>query len=125
MQTSSSEVKGSCSTESKALLALTPGAIKKVKEFGEAISGAKGKYFRLAVKAGGCSGYSYDFAFDDKRDDDIEIPADGLVVITDPMSLRYLRGCTLDYVETMQGAGFAVKNPNATGGCGCGSSFSA
>ena len=107
----------------QALLALTPAAIKKIKEYNQALEGAKDKHFRLAVRAGGCSGYSYDFTFDDKRPTDIEIPAEDLVIVTDAASLKFVRGCTLDYVESLRGAGFTVKNPNAKASCGCGTSF--
>lgn len=107
------------------LLELTPNAVRKIKEYNQSIEGAEGKHFRLSVRAGGCSGYSYDFSFDDKRPTDIEIPVDDLMVLTDTMSLKLIRGCTLDYVESLRGAGFTVRNPNAKASCGCGSSFSA
>ncbi|OGQ21477.1 MAG: hypothetical protein A3I05_09050 [Deltaproteobacteria bacterium RIFCSPLOWO2_02_FULL_44_10] len=87
--------------------------------------GAQGKLLRIAIRAGGCSGYSYDFVFDAKREGDQEFPAGDVSVIVDSMSMKLLNGSTIDYLETMQGAGFVVENPNSSGGCGCGSSFSA
>lgn len=86
---------------------------------------APGKFVRLAVKAGGCSGFSYDFGLDDTMDEEDRLhgePGAGLVI--DATSLELLAGCTVDFEDSLAGAHFAVKNPNATSGCGCGTSFS-
>jgi iron-sulfur cluster assembly accessory protein len=80
---------------------------------------------RLAVTGGGCSGFQYDFCLDDVRtDDDLVIARAGAVVLIDPVSLDFLKGSEIDFVEEMIGASFKVTNPNATASCGCGTSFS-
>ena len=80
---------------------------------------------RLAVTGGGCSGFQYDFCLDDARaDDDLLIARSGAVVVIDPVSLDFLKGSEIDFVEEMIGASFKVNNPNATASCGCGTSFS-
>ena len=80
---------------------------------------------RVAVTGGGCSGFQYDFLFDDARsDDDLVIEREGATVLIDPMSLDFLKGAEIDFVDEMIGASFKVKNPNATSSCGCGTSFS-
>ncbi|SUS08463.1 putative chaperone involved in Fe-S cluster assembly and activation; hesB-like [Candidatus Defluviicoccus seviourii] len=81
--------------------------------------------FRIAVSGGGCSGFQYGFSLDDQcRDDDRVFENGGVRVIVDEMSLELIRGSEIDYVDELIGAYFAVKNPNATATCGCGSSFS-
>lgn len=81
---------------------------------------------RVSVQPGGCSGFKYSLLIEDKpAEDDIILQQDGYKVFVDPFSAQYLSGVTIDYVSSMQGSGFTFKNPNATGGCGCGSSFSA
>ena len=80
---------------------------------------------RVAVEGGGCSGFQYNFSFEDARqDDDLVIERDGAAVLVDSTSLELLKGSELDYVEEMVGSSFQVKNPNATSSCGCGNSFS-
>ena len=80
---------------------------------------------RVAVNGGGCSGFQYDFAFDGTRaEDDFVIEKLGATVVIDPVSLDFLKGSEIDFVEEMIGASFKVKNPNATASCGCGTSFS-
>ena len=80
---------------------------------------------RVAVNGGGCSGFRYDFTFDDARqDDDLVIEKDGAVVLIDSMSQLYLAGAAIDFVEDVIGSSFQITNPNATSSCGCGSSFS-
>jgi iron-sulfur cluster assembly accessory protein len=80
---------------------------------------------RVAVNGGGCSGFQYDFAFDDSRAaDDLVIEKLGATVLIDPVSLDFLKGAEIDFVEEMIGASFKVHNPNATASCGCGTSFS-
>ena len=80
---------------------------------------------RLAVTGGGCSGFQYDFLFDDTRaDDDLLIERAGATVVIDSVSLEFLKGSQIDFVEEMIGASFKVINPNATASCGCGTSFS-
>lgn len=105
-------------------LKLTEKAVTKIREFREKMPDAAGKEFRVYVQGGGCSGFSYGFMFDAKRDDDHVIQAGGVTCLCDPQSLMYLNGATVDFLEGLSGAGFTVENPNATGSCGCGHSFS-
>lgn len=85
---------------------------------------AKPVMMRVAVLGGGCSGFQYNFSFEDQRnDDDLVIERDGASVLVDSTSLELLKGSQLDYVEEMVGSAFQVKNPNATSSCGCGNSF--
>ena len=80
---------------------------------------------RVAVRPGGCSGYSYEMFFDSEiAEDDILRDRDGVKVVVDPASAELLKGSTLDYTDGLQDAGFHITNPNATRTCGCGSSFS-
>ena len=80
---------------------------------------------RVAVTGGGCSGFQYDFCFDDSRgEDDLVIVREGATVVIDPVSLDFLKGAEIDFVEEMIGASFKINNPNATASCGCGTSFS-
>src|SRR5918999_1279490 len=80
---------------------------------------------RIYVQGGGCSGFSYGMVLDEPTDDDQIFEKDGIKVIIDPMSMRYLEGAEVDYKEDLMGGGFAIKNPNATSTCGCGHSFNA
>jgi iron-sulfur cluster insertion protein len=81
---------------------------------------------RIYVRGGGCHGYQYGMAFENKlSDDDTVIEKDGVKVIMDSQSAPLLQGAEVDYVESLQGSGFAIKNPQAKTTCGCGSSFSA
>ena len=80
---------------------------------------------RLYVTGGGCSGFSYGFAFDDAlNDDDTRIDRDGVTLVVDAMSLQYLVGADIDYEDGLDGSRFVIHNPNAQTTCGCGSSFS-
>lgn len=84
-----------------------------------------GVMFRLAVNGGGCSGYQYDFSFDDAAtDDDRLFERDGAKVLVDQVSLEFLGGAEIDFIEDLMGAHFEIKNPNAKSSCGCGTSFS-
>jgi iron-sulfur cluster insertion protein len=86
--------------------------------------GQPGMRLRISVSGGGCSGFQYDFALDDQAEEgDIAIEQGGAKVVVDGMSLMYLLGCELDYVEDLTGSYFRVSNPNATASCGCGNSF--
>ena len=109
--------------ENTAQVTLSEKAVAKIKEYAEKMPEAKGKSFRVYVQGGGCSGFSYGFMFDEKRDDDNVISASGVDCLVDPQSLLLLKGATVDYVEGLSGAGFSVDNPNAKTSCGCGSSF--
>jgi iron-sulfur cluster assembly accessory protein len=78
---------------------------------------------RVAVKGGGCSGFQYALAFDKRKDDDMVFERDGVNVVVDKTSMQFVFGSEVDYVDGLQGAGFAVNNPNVVAACGCGSSF--
>jgi iron-sulfur cluster assembly accessory protein len=117
----------STSTTSDIELTVTPNAAVEVKKFMEA-EGVTGEIggLRVSVQPGGCSGFKYSLVIEDKNaEDDFVIDNEGFRVFIDPFSAQYISGVTIDYVTSMQGSGFTFKNPNASGGCGCGSSFSA
>ena len=107
------------------MLTLTEKAAEKVKEIrsAEKIEDAMGLWFR--VVGGGCSGFAYDLYFDAPGETDKTFESQGVKLVVDQMSLMYLVGTEVDYVEGLQGAGFKFKNPNVTSTCGCGQSFSA
>ncbi|WP_269533070.1 iron-sulfur cluster insertion protein ErpA [Chitinimonas sp. BJYL2] len=80
---------------------------------------------RVFVTGGGCSGFQYGFTFDEiTNEDDSAFTKDGVTLLVDPMSYQYLVGAEIDYVESIEGSQFTIKNPNASSTCGCGSSFS-
>jgi iron-sulfur cluster assembly accessory protein len=102
---------------------LTPSAAARVAFI--AAKQAKPAILRLSVEGGGCSGFQYRFGLAEDIDgDDIAVETDGVKLVVDMMSLDLVRGSAIDYVEDLGGAAFKVTNPNATAGCGCGSSFS-
>lgn len=107
------------------MVTVTDKAVEKIKTLladqdgGE--SAASG--LRVGVRGGGCSGFEYSLAFDEQRDDDQVFEANGVKVLIDSMSLTFVDGSEVDYVESLQGAGFAVNNPNVVAACGCGQSF--
>ncbi len=106
------------------MITLTETAASKVKELIEA-EGEPGLALRVAVRPGGCSGYSYEMFFDsDISDDDRSAEYSGVKVVSDAMSAQLLDGATLDFKDGLMGAGFAIENPNAQSSCGCGKSFS-
>jgi iron-sulfur cluster assembly protein/iron-sulfur cluster insertion protein len=103
---------------------LTATATTKVAELIDA-EGEPGLALRVAVRPGGCSGFSYEMFFDAETDSEDIVSEFGRVkVVVDPESAERLRGSTLDYKEGLMGAGFAIENPNTTKSCGCGNSFS-
>jgi iron-sulfur cluster assembly accessory protein len=84
-----------------------------------------GAMLRVSVEGGGCSGFQYKFGVDKtKAEDDLTFVRNGITVLVDPVSVNYLAGSELDYVDDLIGASFRVNNPNATASCGCGTSFS-
>ncbi|MBV8800107.1 MAG: iron-sulfur cluster insertion protein ErpA [Alphaproteobacteria bacterium] len=98
-------------------------AAKRIAEILKAESEAT--MLRVAVTGGGCSGFQYNFALDEvKADDDLVLERDGAVVLIDSMSLDFLRGAEIDFVDDLIGAAFKINNPNAQSSCGCGTSFS-
>jgi iron-sulfur cluster assembly accessory protein len=110
--------------EKKAALVLTPQAVAKVREI-MASQDPIPAGLRLGVVGGGCSGFQYSMSFENQSGMmDKVLNFDGLKVFVDATSLMYLQGATVDYVETLEAAGFKFENPNTKSTCGCGSSFS-
>lgn len=110
--------------EGDIIVQITPLAADKVIEIRNAEEIEDDLALRLRVVGGGCAGFSYDLYFDEKTAMDKEFTIHGIRVVVDQMSLMYLLGTTIDYVEGLQGAGFKFNNPNVKATCGCGSSFS-
>ncbi len=103
---------------------ITDAAAAKVKKLIEE-EGNPNLKLRVTVSGGGCSGFQYGFDFDENvTDDDIKIEKDGVTMLIDNMSMQYLAGSAVDYLEGLEGARFVISNPNAKTTCGCGSSFS-
>lgn len=103
-------------------LTLSPSAAARV----AAIAAKQGKpaILRLSVEGGGCSGFQYQFGLAEAPEaDDLVSETDGVQLVVDSVSLDLVAGCVVDFVESLGGAAFRVENPNATAGCGCGSSF--
>ena len=106
------------------IVALSAKAAEKVREI-RAEENIEDSYaLRLKVQGGGCSGFSYDLYFDQQQEIDHAFESNGVKLICDQMSLMYLMGTEVDYVEGLHGAGFKFNNPNVKSTCGCGSSFS-
>jgi iron-sulfur cluster assembly accessory protein len=106
------------------MITVTESAATKVKSLIEA-EGDDNLALRVAVRPGGCSGFSYEMFFDsDIAAEDITSEVGGVRVVVDPASADLIKGATLDFKDGLQGAGFAIENPNATRSCGCGQSFS-
>jgi iron-sulfur cluster assembly protein len=104
------------------LVSLTEAAATKIKQLlaEETDVGV----LRIAIQGGGCSGFQYGLGFDTgAAEGDLELEQHGVTVVIDPFSAPYLRGAEVDYVDSIQAAGFAVNNPNAVASCGCGHSF--
>jgi iron-sulfur cluster assembly protein len=117
----------STTQEPTVMLTVTPGAAIEVHRFMEAEGvTAEAGGLRVSVQPGGCSGFKYGLLIEDQSaEDDYVLEQEGFRVFVDPFSAQYLNGTVIDYVSSMQGSGFTFKNPSSTGGCGCGSSFSA
>src|SRR5690349_10440999 len=108
----------------ESMVLITPVAASKVNEIRDAESIEGNLALRLRVVGGGCAGFSYDLYFDEPAEVDRQFEIQGVKVVVDEMSLMYLVGTEIDYVEGLQGAGFKFNNPNVKTTCGCGSSFS-
>jgi iron-sulfur cluster assembly protein len=107
----------------KSAITLTDGAAAKIKELLAGQEDASEQVLRVAVRGGGCSGFEYALAFDKAREDDHVFEHNGVAVVVDKVSMQFVFGSEVDYVDGLQGAGFAVNNPNVVAACGCGSSF--
>ena len=102
---------------------VTERAARRISEI-LATEGAGDQKLRITVSGGGCSGFQYGFDLDaSDQDGDITVERDGAVVVIDGMSLLYMMGCEVDYIEDLTGSYFRVNNPNAASSCGCGNSF--
>jgi iron-sulfur cluster assembly accessory protein len=105
-------------------ITITPKAAEKVAEFMKQ-EGNTGLFLRVYVTGGGCSGLSYGMGFEEKADeDDAVLDQNGVKLVVDSYSQRYLKGANVDYVESLMGSGFKINNPNVTKSCSCGHSFS-
>ena len=104
-------------------ITLTDNAAAKIKELLAENPNADEQALRVAVRGGGCSGFQYALAFDKAKEDDNVFEVDGVAVVVDKVSMQFVFGSEVDYVEGLQGAGFQVNNPNVVAACGCGSSF--
>ena len=105
-------------------LKLDPSAITQIKRLQEKEQN-KSMFLRITVDGGGCSGFQYQFALTDQEEaDDISFKAEGVRVVTDPVSLNFINGSEIHYVQELIGSAFTIKNPNAASSCGCGTSFS-
>ena len=106
------------------MLSVTDNAVRKVKQLMEAED--KGGFgLRVGVRGGGCAGFEYELTFEEQqRDSDQVLEFDGLKVFIDGVSHMYLESVNIDYIDSLQGSGFKIDNPKASGSCGCGHSFS-
>jgi iron-sulfur cluster assembly protein len=106
------------------MITLSERGAQKVREFLAQQGGiAEMAGLRVGVRGGGCSGFQYQLAFDQRRDNDEVFESHGIKLLVDRTSLPYIRGAEVDYLDGLQGAGFQVNNPNVVAACGCGSSF--
>lgn len=107
------------------VITLTPAAASKIAQLiAEDGEDAAQSALRIAVTGGGCSGFQYALGFDSEvHEDDMRFEQDGVAVVIDETSAEYLRGAQVDFQDGLNGKGFAIENPNSTGSCGCGQSF--
>jgi iron-sulfur cluster assembly accessory protein len=112
-------------TDASQTFSLTDAAAAKVKSLIAAEEQSESLVLRVAVRPGGCSGFSYEMFFDTEiASDDLQVEHDGVKVVIDPASKEMLKGAQLEFKDGLQGAGFSISNPNAQRSCGCGQSFS-
>ena len=106
------------------LISLTPVAAAKIRELMAEENDAETLVLRVAIQGGGCSGFQYGLGFDaGVAEGDVELSLEGIPVVVDPYSAPYLRGTTIDFLNSIQESGFKIDNPNAVSSCGCGHSF--
>jgi iron-sulfur cluster assembly protein len=105
------------------LITLTPLAAAKIKELLAEEADGDALVLRVAIQGGGCSGFQYGLGFDSVAEGDVQLELEGVPVVVDPFSAPYLRGTSIDFLNTIQESGFKIDNPNATASCGCGHSF--
>ena len=110
--------------QTDSVITLTPRAAEKIRGLMAEEPAGDAEVLRVAIQGGGCSGFEYALGFDrGAQEGDHELEFHGVKVVVDPFSAPYLRGSTVDFLETLQESGFKIDNPNATASCGCGSSF--
>jgi iron-sulfur cluster assembly accessory protein len=110
-------------TDQAPTISMTESAAKRVGAI--VAKEAAGSALRVSVNGGGCSGFSYAFDIDSAvKDDDIIVERDGVKILIDSVSVEYMKGATIDFVDDLMGQSFRINNPMATSGCGCGTSFS-
>ena len=106
------------------LVELTPRAAEKIRELQATEPVGEAEVLRVAIQGGGCSGFQYGLGFDaGAAEGDVELSLEGIPVVVDPYSAPYLRGTTIDFLNTITESGFKIDNPNAVSSCGCGHSF--
>ena len=106
------------------MITLTDKGAEQVKKFLDAQDASvESAGLRVGVRGGGCSGFQYQLSFDERRDGDVTFESNGITLLVDEVSVPYVGGSIVDWVDGMQGAGFKVENPNVIAACGCGSSF--
>lgn len=107
----------------EAAVTLTDAAVTKIRELTVSNENADEQALRVTVRGGGCSGFKYALALDKVKDDDHVFEHEGIAVVVDKVSMQFVFGSQVDFVDGLQGAGFTVNNPNVVAACGCGSSF--
>jgi iron-sulfur cluster assembly accessory protein len=107
----------------EAAVSVSDTAAEKIRQLTAAGESPGDQALRVAVKGGGCSGFQYALALDKPKDDDHVFEHNGVAVVVDKVSMQFVFGSQVDYVDGLQGAGFTVNNPNVVAACGCGSSF--
>jgi iron-sulfur cluster assembly protein len=108
------------------LVTLTPTAAAKIRELMAGEPAGEAEVLRIAIQGGGCSGFQYGLGFDAGAvEGDLDFEVEGVRVVVDPWSAPYLQGASIDFINSIQEAGFKIENPNATASCGCGHSFTA
>ena len=107
----------------EAAVTLSDSAVQKIRELTVSNENAEEQALRVSVRGGGCSGFQYSLALDKAKEDDHIFEHEGISVLVDKVSMQFVFGSEVDYVDGLQGAGFTVNNPNVVAACGCGSSF--
>jgi iron-sulfur cluster assembly accessory protein len=115
----------STSTPVESVISVTPSAAEQIKHLVADVPENAGKFLRVYVEQGGCSGMQYGMVFDEKRPDDLMTEMHGVSVLVDPVSAGHIRGSVVDFSDSLNAGGFKITNPKARQSCGCGKSFEA
>lgn len=105
-------------------LSITEAALKKIQDLRDEYKVSEDRGLRIWIEGGGCSGFRYGFAFDNFQDDDLLYEEYNIQLFVDPISMQRIKNSIIDFVDDFRGSGFRVRNPNVSGTCGCGQSFS-